>query len=336
MSTRRQILLDALDDWHREGSIDEPTWRFLRSRYEHAPPGELDAPLAPAAEPAEPLASAPREKGAFAFDAMQFVGGLLLGAATIALVLYLDVPDANVPWVLLGLAGIGMAAAAAARYGLGEAKAGLTEAALAAGLVPAAVAGGYAIDDGPTLAAAGAAVLAIAAQLLRRGQGPSSVLAAAAFSLGSVAVVFRDIGSEPSLAQAFLWFAVLSGYLAFLLIQRRIGWTGVAAGAMAIPLTIAWIVLMMQTFDHLESVAVELLVGLLLAALMGVGIWLSTRALVAAAAAGLTIDAIVFAFDVGGALTALVVLVTLGGLLVWQAQLIRSYFGRHARVQQRL
>jgi hypothetical protein len=75
----------------------------------------------------------------------------------------------------------------------------------------------------------------------------------------------------------------------------------------------------------------ELLVGAFLGALTGMGVWLGVRGLVASAAAGLTIDAVVFAFDVGGALTAVFVLLALGSLLVWQGQGIRRYFRSRRR-----
>lgn len=332
MTSRRAILLEALDEWRREGAIDEDAWRFLRSRYENAPAGELDAPLDGAAPEAR-LADAIEEerKGGFALDAMQFVGGLLLGAAAIALVIYLEVETDAVPWVLVGLGAAGVGAAAAVHLLLGEERSGLTEAALAGGLVPAAVSAGYAIAEADPLAGLVAVALAVVGQVLRGGRGPSTLVAAAAFSLGSAAVIVEDVTNEPGTARALAWLAALLGYTALALAFRRQRWSGVAVGAMVIPLVIAWIALLGLTFDGLESVTLELLVGAFLAALLAVGVWLGVRGLVAAAAAGLTIDAIVFAFDVGGPGTALVLLLALGGLLVWQAQFIRGYFRGHKK-----
>lgn len=304
MSARRTILLDALEAWRRDGLVDEPTYARLRERV-HAEP-----------EPA---------RRGFAADAMQFVGGLLLGAGLVALVVFLDLAERVEPWAFLAvgapLVALGVAGA------LRRAAPGLVEAALAGGLVPMLVAVGASFDEGVSLAVPALVALAgIGIVVLRRGEGPSVLVASVAFVWGSArATLLRDdfLMEAPDMTMRSLWLLALLGYGALLVVWREKLWTAISLGLLVAPLTLAFGLLLEPL--ELESVAMELAIGAFLGALLGVGIWLRSRGLVAGAAAGLTVDAVTFAFDVGGAGTAVVVLLALGGLLVWQAEFVRGY-----------
>lgn len=375
MTSKRRILLDALDAWRAEGALDEGAWRFLRSRYENAPKNaDLDAILAPARDAATPAgavttpaataseASAPpagasaaavgasdisaspgtafartsarlsdleRRPRSFAADAMQFVGGLLVGAGLVALVLYLDVPEGDAPW---WMAGLGALLGAAATFGaLRAAPSGLVEAGMAGALVPLTVGAGGAIAHDDVTLPSLVALASVGVLVLRRGAGPSALTAAAAFAFTSAAATVLQegiFGDEDPVAR-WLWFATLLGFGALLLVRRERAWIGATLGLYVVPLAIGC-GLVLDLVPDLTSVGMELGLGAFLGALFALGLAWGVRGLVAGAVAGLTVDAVTFAFDVGGPGTAVVVLLALGGLLVWQAELVRSYFRRAA------
>lgn len=311
---RRDVILEELRRWRAEGAIDAHTARALEARYQ--------------AEGPAPAAAAPRKSG-FATGALQFVGGLLLGAAVVALVIFLDVDDDVAPWLMLLLgasaAGVGLAlhASMPEREGLGEAL-------LSAGLIPIVVAAVFSLDgsESPDLfLGLLAAAAAVAAHALRKGRGPSVIVAGAGFTVASFAVAdFQLFFGEPNLGRRLLWLAALLGYLGLLLAWRRETWSTVGLALFVGPLVMGFL-FVLEGFGVHDTVAIELLLGGWLALLLGVGIWLGNRGLVTGAAAGLTIDAIAFAFELGGPGTAVVVLLALGGLLVWQAEFLRAWFG---------
>lgn len=334
MTTRRRILADALDEWRASEALDEPTHARLRGALDRAPPSpDLDEDLAvTASAPAGP--GAPGTGRSFAADAMQFVGGLLLGAAIIALTVFLDVPDDVAPWVLV-LSGALLVAAglAAASRGL---RGSLVDAALAAGLVPLVVGGIQSITGSVDRAPVGvlpilATLLAGSIAPLRRGEGPGTFLGVLAFTIMSWAAVFQGENaffSDPAALPRFLWLAVLLVYGALLLLWRSRVWVGATLGFYVAPLTLAFANIL--DLWPLTSLGTEVALGVFLGALVVAGVALGARGLVAGASAGLTIDAVVFAFDLGGAGVAVVVLLSLGGLLVWQAEVVRRYFGQRA------
>lgn len=330
MATRRRILLDSLDAWRAEGVLDDATWRLLRARYENAPSSdELDGGVAAAAAAPE----APGEKRSFAADAMQFVGGLLVGAALVALVVFLDVGEPANAWLLLGLGAV-MAAPAAYGAWVGWNRS-LVQAGLSGSLVPALVAAGigggndvYAI---PMLVAAAC----VGVLLLLRGEGPTTLVAAGGYAFaGAASTLFREsffFGND-QMGVRWAWLGLLLALLPLLLLWRQRLWASVSLGLYVAPLAFAF-ALILDGVDTLTSVGAELVMGAYLGALLGIGIWTGSRGLVAGAAAGLTIDAVVLAFDVGGPGTAVVLLLVLGALLVWQGQVVRGYFrGKGERI----
>lgn len=312
MPTRREIVREEIEAWHREGVIDDATYERLVARGA-APDARLDAPL-------------DEGRAGVGLRALQIVGGLLLGAAAIALVTLLDIENT---WgalllVALGLAGCGLGLALDRRA---AANPGLAEAAAAAGLVAITAAG--MVGDQQTRALAFgllAAAVALAILLAWRERGPMVTLSTVAFAIATAFAFNEGLRSQERVAHA-LWLAALLAWGALLLRWRRQLWASIALGllvpALALAFGFVW-----DDATNMSSVALELAMGAYLGALLAVGIWSGDRGLTTAAGGGLVVDAVVFAFDVGGALTAFLLLLALGGLLVWQAELLRGYFRR--------
>lgn len=329
---RRAIILEELRRWRAEGVIDEDTARFLEARYHGDDAG------APPVHPAARAATTAAPRSGFAAGALQFVGGLLLGAALVALVIFLDVDDDVAPWLLFAM-GAAVASVGLALHAFMPERDGLGEALLSAGLVPIVVAATFTFDQGGTsgmLVASLAAAVAVAVHVLRKGRGPSIVVAGAGFTLASFAVADVQLFfGEPEPLRRFLWLAGLLAYLGLLLVWRRETWSTVGLALFVAPLTVGFL-LILDVFDVQGAAAIELLLGGWLAIFVGIGVWLRNRGLVTGAAAGLTIDAVAFAFELGGPGTAVVVLLALGGLLVWQAEIVRAWFGGRAGGGERL
>ena len=309
----RDLLLREIDAWREEGILDERQHATLRARYEGQDAGA--------------------RRSGFAADWLQLVGGLLLGAALVALVAYVvgfDGSDATRrSLALLGLGAVSLLAAIVLHIARGADKPGLVDALLAAALVPAAVSAPSANEPALRWIAALALVPPLAALALRRGRSPVTALATVGFALASFFTIGDEIFSSSAGARPFLWETLLLAYGALLLAWRREGWTSVSLALLVLPLALA-LVAMLNSADVDGSHAIELWMGAYLGAILGLGVALGQRGLVAGAAAGLTIDAVVFAADLGGALSALLVLAALGGLLVWQAEVVRGYFRRRA------
>jgi len=329
--SRREVLIEALGAWRAAGDIDDETHERLARRVTGEPVVAY-APRAEASALGEASAAegvqAPRVGRGFGADSMQFVGGLLVGAGLVALVIFLDVGEDVGQWLFLGIGVTVILGAVLLHFSAGESRRSLIDAAFAVGFVPLGVGATQEIfqADSP-LPALLAFATALGVHVLLQGRGPATFLATACASLASLGAVLQFFDDIDATA-AMIWLLLLLGYLALALIWRRESWSAASAGALVIPISIAFIMFLVDALGDPDSVAVEISLGLLLGALLGVGIWLGVRALVASAAGALTIDAVVFAFDIGGPGTAVVVLLALGGLLVWQGRGIRDYLRR--------
>lgn len=325
---RRDLLLDELERLHIEGALDDDAYRALRDRYLTSTDARLDERFAPATLDASgraiPAHGAGEESSSsFAATALQFTGGLLLGAALVALAVFLRLDGERAAWSLLAM-GAAALGTAFGLHALAPTRSGLVEALLAAGLVAIAATAGFFEDAElvPWLAAA----LAAGTFAARRGHGPSVLVAGIAFTVTTAAALLPALfsGHEGS---PYTWWLLLAAFGALMLVWRREAWTSATLGLYVAPLTLA-IMPILDAWNIHDSTVQQLLIGGYLGALLALGILLRIRGLVGGAAAGLTIDAVVFAADVGGAGTAVVVLLALGGVLVWQAEFLRGYFGR--------
>lgn len=329
MTTRLDAILEQLDRWRAEGLVSDEQHGILAADARES----ADARMGDTVD-ADEVGGAggyvPRDdRGSFAADALQFVGGLLLGAALVALTVFLDLEGDAAEWTLVGLGALGIAAGAALHY-LAPDRNGVEEALMAAGLVAVGVSAAAA-NDGRAVAVLGM-MLAIAALVVRQGRGPTVVVAGAAFVAASFAAAGPEFFGARQAPPEF-WWLLLVGYGALMLVWRKQPWTSAALGLYVLPLTLSFADLI-DSWGVRDTLTTELVLGVYLGALLALGIALGIRGLVAGAAAGLTIDAVTFAADLGGAGTAVVVLLVLGGLLVWQAEFLRAYFtrrGSHGR-----
>lgn len=329
MLTLRDVVLAELDKWRGEGLLSADQHATLRLR------SLADPALDAAAAPRELGASANGrtredrgERGAQAANWLQLVGGLLLGAALVALVAFLNVAQDAAPGVMLAFGVIALGGGLALAILKGATRMGLADAALATGLVPLGVASVLGPAHTMPVYGLAAAALAVAALMVRRGQGPIAVLSSVTYALGT----FGAIGPElfgGAVGDRSAWLAALIAYSLLLLVYRRETWSGVAAGLLMLPHAFAF-VNVLDAAGVRDSRTEELMLGAYFGAWVATGVWLNVRGLVAGAAGGLTIVAVVFAYDLGGAGPALVLLLVLGGVLVWQAEFVRRYFGKKA------
>ena len=341
MTTRRGIVTDALDRWRETGVLTPEEHARLRARAAQEPAPAWDEPLAPStvgsagpgarADFGDAPAHVPAEdRSSFAVNAMQFVGGLLLGAALVALTFFLELEGASAAWTLLGFGALAIAGGTAMHY-LAPGRDGLEEAMFAAGLVAVGVAP---FQDGELMVVGllGMA-LAVASLVIRRGDGATVTVAAAAYVVSSFAALGPDFFGTQD-ASPYVWWASIVAYALLMLVWRDRAWTSAALAFYVAALAFSFAPVLDEWSRQLgfdSSTFIQLVMGAYLGIWFAIGIVLGIRGLVAGAAAGLTIDAVIFAADLGGPGTAVIVLVLLGGLLVWQAEFLRGYFGRRGR-----
>lgn len=304
----RRALIAELDKWRQEGVITSEQQETLRARY--------STPIEPDGSETES-----ESRGLAASAWFQLVGGLLLGAGLIALVVFLELQEPASGYVMMGLGVLALAAGYAAHQTAPERR-GLSDAALAAGLVAVGVASPVASNSNPWVALLGAALGALVFAW-RRGASPVAVAAAAVFVSGTFSFANSSLFTSDD-ASAFVAWGALLAFGAFMLVWRAEFWTNVALAPYVGAIAVSFF-MVLDAVNVSGSEATELWLGAHFAILFGIGIYLGARGLAIGGAAGLTIDAVVFAFDVGGALTAVVLLLTLGGILVWQAELVRNY-----------
>ena len=124
------------------------------------------------------------------------------------------------------------------------------------------------------------------------------------------------------------WTLFATASLAAVLVWGRradIAWRWSLSAVAAAATAIAWIFMVEETvassfgFDGRH----EVFIGLGLGAMLGVGLALRDRAMLYVAGLGLTADAVVFAFDVGGVTWGLVTLIVLSGSLIALATWLR-------------
>lgn len=306
---RRSAILDEIEAWRAEGLLEEHEYDFLRERYRTG---------------AGPIARAPYDITDEPGYATHLVGGLLLGAALIALVQFFVPLSGWQPLAALLLSAACVAAAMLAERQRGPMAA---EAAFGAALVAAASVPFYAIS--PALLGFPAAILAAGATRLRQGRTPLALLAVIAFFLTAQHAMRVDPLSAVH-GGPWLFLAALIGYGALLVRQRAQRWADRALAIHALAIGIA-------AFPALDALRVTdpgiaaLGVGTLLAALFLLGVRLNARPLVATTAALLAVAATAFAFLALGPALAAIVLLLLGALLVWHAEAVKGYFAVRKR-----
>lgn len=320
--SRRAVILEEIERWRAEGMLDDDEYVFLRSRYDQGRDPRLDS--APDATVAEE-ASSPSP----AAYATHLVGGLLLGAAVVALIQFFVPIGGWQPLAALIVSALAMGAAVVAemRRGALAAEAGLAAGIVAAGSVPF-----YAVS--PALLGGIAAALAVGVALLRRGRTPLSLLATAAFFVGAQHMARVDLlAAAPAGAEGALMLS-LGAFGALLVAHRRERWGGHALALHACAMTLAAFPLL-DALGTTDPGVAALAVGGMLGALFLLGLQLDARPLVAVTSAMLTFAAIAFAFLALGPALAAIVLLLLGAVLVWHAETVRGYFAPSAATAPR-
>lgn len=319
MPTRREAILEELDRWRDAGLIPSELHGTLVART--ASDARLDEGLgSPSAAEGAPAPTGLAGRGRSAVEALQLVGGLFLGAGLIALASFLDLATPLGAHLLL-VAGGALVAMGIALTRLTPRREGLEEAALAAGIV--AMAATFPFTDSWVHGLATALVM-IVLHVARKGEGASTLLGAIAYGVSVISFI-ANLGGENARVGSLTLLGLLLP-MAALLAWHRSKEMSHAVLALYLHAIAAAVVFVATAHDVRSDTAVQLILGAYYGGAMMLGAFFGLRSVVGSAAAGLAIDAVVFAFDVGGPGTAVVLLLAFGGLLVWQAEFLRRYF----------
>lgn len=305
----RELVLEA-EGWVEEGVVSREQADRLRARY---------APLLsrPGRYAAHDRAT-DRATGGLLAEFLYALAGVLVGAATLVLIAVgLDMTDSPGLFAAAG----GLLLAAGVLVHLRTARPLVADALLAAGLVPLTVAS---FPGGDDLFGALAMVAALALLLWRRDVTFLPSLAVVAFSVGAAATFFELFEQGENTA----WFLAQASLLVGVVASDRLlrGADSALAASLAVGgVVFAFVLFLDEQAPALSSEGVELALGLLMLGVLAAGVALRHRGLAVGAAIVLGVDAIVFAFDVGGVLLGTGILLALAGLLVWQAEFLKGY-----------
>ncbi len=271
-----------------------------------------------------------------AMQSLYVVGGILLGAATAALYALLqtnDLMSSSQPaaWWYFLVCAILLLGTATAVHLLGQHELG--DALMLAGMVPLAILLGPDTPGDqeplralPFLAAIGILVFRHRAHLL-----PAVALGLALVALP--VFLYRlwagDAADTDAATQA--WLALAASMWGGIMAWNRFGelrWDLEGAALTTAALIAAWVTIVVTVFSPGFDGGPQIIIALGLGALIGAGILLKERGVIATAAAALTIDAIVFAFDFGGPTVGLLTLVFLAAGLIAVATLLRRRKGQ--------
>lgn len=301
-----ELVLREARAWAAEGLLAAESLATIEARY------SADA------------ARAPRDDERLATLALYGVGGALLGAAAIALVVFLELDGSAVPYSFLALAVAFVAAGFGVSYGLKNES--LADALMVAGLVATGAMAASGVEWVPFLAP----LALVAAPLLlgaRRERRLVPFVASLEFYAGAAATIAaydlqEDLATWTFLAMAAAWLAFVLG------IGRMIAarWRPEALAVATIGLVPGVVMFSIEILSLDFTGSAELVLGAVMLAILWAGIALKERGMVVGAAAVIAVDAIVYAFDIGGVLTGVGVLVVTAAVMLWQAERIRRYF----------
>lgn len=295
--------------WVEEGLIDEEQGRAILDRH-----------------PVGAESAGDEWAGDWTSTLLYGTAAVLLGAAAIALVFVGLDPDPKQPYLavvggVLAAAGLGVALAMPEQELLADAL-------LAAALAPFAVAAfGPDAEAGASLLYGTIGMAVPAAYVLVRREGAFlPTLSVIGFTAAAAGTAFNVFDGDS--AQTLFWvLAQLVLVLGLLGIDRLLrsedASTPVALAVLGFGGSLVpWLA---EGVDVGSSETIELLLGGAMIAVLGAGIALRHRGLVVGAAVGLCVDAIVFAFDVGGVLLGSGLLVALAVVLISQAERVRTW-----------
>lgn len=297
-------LAEEVPGWIQEGIVTDEQAQRLLDRYH-----------ADASHPVDD------EEEGWASHLLYGTAGALLGAAALAFILVgLDPAEARWPLLLSGGALLGVGVALDLVLPVRRL---LAQASMAASLIPMAAS---VMDQGFELGMW--ATMAVAAGLIvwqhRSRFVPAFSVVAYAVASGAGTFELVSDGAQA----AWLWFAMIAALgVGTVLVDRLLrDEDGVTPVALAVgALAISLLPVFLQGVDIQDSENVELALGGVMALVMTAGLGLKHRGVVVGAAVVLTIDAVVFAFDVGGAFLGTGVLLALAAVMVWQAEMLKGY-----------
>lgn len=306
----RERLSRAVPAWVDEGIIEEEQGQAILERHEAGGPDR----------------STDRD---WASSLLYATAGILLGAAALALVLVGIDPEEPLGWLLAAgglLAGTGLVLdrVLPGRRLLGEAV-------LGASLVPLAVASGDGSGDWLLLSAAAGLGVPAAYLVWKREQAFLPTLSVVGFAVAAFISswsIANEAGWSDGTASVLAATLVLVLLAGVVLVDRvlRAEDAVVPAALATTALAIGLVPFLLEGMELQESETVELALGGLMLIVFFLGLALKHRGMVIGASTAVALDAIVFAFDVGGVWLGVGTLLGLAAVLVWQAEALRGWF----------
>jgi hypothetical protein len=266
------------------------------------------------------------------------LGGALLAAAALAAVFLWYPGHTDAHWNLQAwtLGGFGVASAA---VGLGlyfvTRNQDLADAFLIAGMACLAFMGMPSSDAVRILSPLGA-LAAVAIPVVRRGPMVAA-LSIPAFVLASFRTFQTNFASPGFLFDnisdtgVFLWVLIAGAHAAAILVSRFMGqdFLNLATGFVPPGLVVPFVWFISQVLDRGGAFfhrfgGTEILLAIPMAALLGIAVWKRSGALLVGSSLVLSVDAIVFAFDVGGIAFGVVSLLVVAGAILGLGTYLRK------------
>lgn len=297
-----QVILDQVRFWEAEGIITEEQAEALRERYRVA------------AE--TPETTTGTHAGVVILQAL---GGLLLGAAVIAFTVFIDPGETVVAWILTTI-GVPLLAA-----GLFVASRGneLGDIGTVAALVPLTFTAAMADDNALFFAVPILAPLMAAGMRIHAPYVPA--LCAIAFATGS-GIAIGVIGWDLATWLGLLVLATVGSVLPVTL--RAKGAWHAATAFLVVAVAIAALITYFDTGIDWGRGGAQLFIALFMGVALTAGVLLRHRGLILGAAIALAVDAVAFAFDVGGLVGGTLTLLIVAGALIafamtWAKKIMR-------------
>jgi hypothetical protein len=253
--------------------------------------------------------------------ALYGTAGVLIGAASVAL-FYVENEWPRSAGPLLGATALLAIAAGGLRFARPRAWL-LADAGFIGALVPFSVA--PFVDERNPLLSIATLIVPLALALWRRASPFVFPLAIVASSVGAAATGLVCFPREDGVVWVVLQLGLVAGVVALDRLSKTREST--AAGVVAVFAAAISLLIYFKDTEWLGGGfrSAEVAVGLVMLAMALAGGSLRHRGTVIGACVALGLDAIVFAFDVGGLLTGTIALAATAGLLIWQAELVRRY-----------
>lgn len=313
-----RLALELARQWAREGLLPPASLAALEQRH-GAQAREADDP----------------DRESFGSGVLYGLGGILLGAAIFAVLVLLedrgvigrDRMDDVAPWLFLGWGAL--CAAGALLLDLVARKPRLGDALHVAALLAVTAAAFPRGEDLPLHFVSLAYAFGILAY--RRTRFLVPFLALVAFNVAFAGLLWSEYLLQDEETLFTLWFVYAAAHLVALIAATRLPawpWPTLALAGATLLLAGTFLGFFLDTVsERIDNWPgdVEVYLAFLMGAALATGLWLREKGMVLAAALVIAIDAVVFAFEVGDIVGGLVAILTVAGLLIWQAGALRRY-----------